>query len=361
MSAVRPVGGGSPWRLSPHGVRVVAGVEVRRLLRSRAWLISLAVWCVVVTGLTVLLLGSVGSTGGSLSDSGIFLFALVAFGVLSLGALVAPALTATSINGERRDGTLATWQATLLTPAEIALGKLTAGWAAAIALVLGATPSLLLSYFAAPAMGVGRVFSTLGIVMLTLLVVVTIGLAMSAVVVSPVTSTVVTYLLVVALGLGGPMMFGLTVALVTTEVEVTEQRATRFDPVTSRPVECRPVTSTQNLPRTDLTWPLLAGSPFVILADAAPRLASSSSDLTTFDVLGGLSAAVRQARLGPGAGYDDCDEAAASVDQAARDALPPVWGWGVLFLLALGVGSWLLTVRRLVVPIKRLSRGQRIA
>jgi len=41
---------------------------------------------------------------------------------------VTPALTAQSINGDRERGTLATLQVTRLRPADIALGKLAAGW-----------------------------------------------------------------------------------------------------------------------------------------------------------------------------------------------------------------------------------------
>ena len=59
-------------------------------------------------------------------------------GVLALGAMVAPALTSTSINGERRDGTLATTQMTLLTPAELTLGTWLAGCLGSGALVVGA-------------------------------------------------------------------------------------------------------------------------------------------------------------------------------------------------------------------------------
>ena len=61
-------------------------------------------------------------------SAGPLLFGAVTFLVLGLGLLVTPTLTSTAINGDRNAGTLATLQVTLLSPAEIALGKLLAAW-----------------------------------------------------------------------------------------------------------------------------------------------------------------------------------------------------------------------------------------
>ena len=73
---------------------------------------------------------------------GAIIFGLIVYLVLSLGSLISPALSATSVNGDRSAGVLATLQTTLLTPAEIALGKLGAAWLTALAFLAVALPFL---------------------------------------------------------------------------------------------------------------------------------------------------------------------------------------------------------------------------
>lgn len=349
------------WSMSPAGLWVSTRLEATRLLRSRAWLVAVAVWFVVVTGLTGLFLAATGVAAASAADpgSGLLVFGIVGYGVLALGAMVAPALTATSVNGDRRDGTLATWQTTLLTPAEIATGRLLVGWAGATALVVATLPALLLAAWASdggvPAV---RVVIVLALVLLSLMVVVSIGLALSARLSSPVASSVVTYLLVLALGVLGPILFGLSTAILVQEVEVTDRVAVSYDPVSGDPTRCRDVTTTRTLARTDLTWPLLISSPFVVIADATARGTASFED-----VYGTISDGVRSARLGPqGIGFDQCDPTdLAQADAARGDALPAVWGWGLAWLLAIIAWCWWTTVRRLSLPVDRLPGGTRVA
>lgn len=349
----------SPWSLSRSGVAVSASLESRRLLRSSAWLWALIIWFLVVTVLTALLLTSVAGAQGPapLSEAALIATGIIGYGVLAFGALVAPALTATSVNGDRRDGTLAAWQMTLLTPAEIVTGRLLVGWGAAAALVLATVPALLLAIAVTGSVPPSRLVVTLLVILLTLMAVVSIGLAVSAVLPNPVASTVVTYLLVVALGLLGPILFALTTTAVQTEVRVTDQQAVGYDGVTGMPTECVERVSVRTLPRTDLTWPLLVSSPFVIVADATPAVDSSG------DLYAGISQGVRTARLGPQeSGYDDCDPIQFTEGfQQRLDALPAVWGWGVAWLVGIIVWCWVVSVRRVRVPVHRLAPGQRIA
>ena len=151
MSAMVPVGLDEPtpspssprvsrqgaWRLTWHGVRTVAQLELRQRVRSTRWIVALVAWFVVVGGLTLLITIGLRSDGSGLDRSaGPLLFGAVTYLVLGLGLLVTPTLTSTAINGDRAAGTLATLQVTLLSPAEIALGKLLAAWAAACAFLL---------------------------------------------------------------------------------------------------------------------------------------------------------------------------------------------------------------------------------
>jgi ABC-type transport system involved in multi-copper enzyme maturation permease subunit len=165
------------WRLGWSGVRTVAVLELRQRVRSTRWIVVLVVWVTVLAALTLLIRHAVHSTLEPVGQfgppdpqqvadaqrlAGATLFGIIFFLVLSLGGLVAPALTATSVNGDRAAGVLAALQTTLLTPAEIAVGKLAAAWATALALLVAASPFVLWAYVdgGTPA---GRLATTLGV------------------------------------------------------------------------------------------------------------------------------------------------------------------------------------------------------
>jgi ABC-type transport system involved in multi-copper enzyme maturation permease subunit len=396
---------GGAWRLSPHGVRTVAVLELRQRVRSTRWVIVLVVWGLIIGGLTTLIRfavhasldpragsGATISTGGQVIDSttvsdaaGQTMFGIIVFLVLGLAGLVAPALTATSVNGDRSAGVLATLQTTLLSSAEIAIGKLLAAWTTALALLAVASPFIGWAYLegGTPA---GRLLVILLLLAFMLLVVCAIALGWSAVAARTSTSAVLTYLSVAFLGLGLPMLFALSIPLVTqTErVKVIQPQPTSTDPTTGAPTQgstfsC--VQTTQEMPRlhTERVWWLLAANPFVVLADAAPRPADSH--VSSSDPLTGIRGAVREARLGPPELEDWCsngtfvygDGAAqtmptaesAAEAQAKRDkdreALGVVWPFGLAADLALGAGFVVLTVRRLRAPARTLPRGTRVA
>ena len=115
---------------------------------------------------------------------------------------------------------------------------------------------------------------------------------------------------------------------------------------------------TEPVPRTDWTWWLLLTSPYVVVADAAPGQLGDDVDV---DVLRGLGDVSREARLGPRLVKDWCSGSDDLDRRAERDALPPVWPWGLGVFLLLVAGSTALAVRRLATPVGRLPVGQRIA
>jgi ABC-2 type transport system permease protein len=80
--------------------------------------------------------------------------------MLALAMLIVPALTAQSINGDRERGVLATLQTTLLTPAEIAIGKLVAAWATTLVFLAVSLP-LIVWCLVEGGVSVGRVIGTL--------------------------------------------------------------------------------------------------------------------------------------------------------------------------------------------------------
>ncbi|HEY8719172.1 ABC transporter permease [Pengzhenrongella sp.] len=379
------------WGLSWHGVRTVAVLDLRQRVRSTRWIVTLVVWFVVVgaiTGLTWFatnqVLGSTGYTSDAGSPApppmlfGPMIFGLVVFFVLFLGLLVSPTLSATAINGDRTAGTLATLQVTLLTPAEIAVGKLVAAWVAALAFLAASVPFLLAS-LAAGGTPVLAMIVCLLVLAVLLAVVCAIGLGFSALTARTSGSAVLTFLTVAGLTVLSPIVFGLTFPAITTtdQVRVWDVPA-NFDYESGKAPICQWRTETMSQPHTERTWWLLAINPFVIVADAAPQ-ARGKVDQFGFDPLKGIRSAVREARTGPGTEQDNCTGsygagAALGSDAGAEngDYAPSpvakrvpdrsaVWPWGLAANLLLGAAGLVTAVRRLTIPQRTLPRGTRVA
>jgi ABC-type transport system involved in multi-copper enzyme maturation permease subunit len=360
------------WWLSWTGVRTVIVLELRQRIRSTRWVIVLAAWVAVLAALTLLIRHAVFSTVTFQPDApdaattaaadqlaGATLFGIIVFLVLALGGLVAPALTATSINGDRAAGVLAALQTTLLRPAEIAIGKLLAAWLTALALLAAASPFIVWAYVdgGTPA---GRLGTTLVVLALTLLVVCAIGLGWSAVAARTSSSTVLTYLSVVFLGLGIPVLFALSVPLVQSEDTVQVRVANPAGDA------CLLQSGVRQQQHTERSWWVLGASPFVVVADSAPA-AERRPGVPLDDPLTAIRNGVRELRLGPPAVVDECYLNQASYDadqsqrQSDRDALPATWPYGLAADVALGALFTAVAVRRLRTPFRRLPRGTRVA
>jgi len=208
---------------------------------------------------------------------------------------------------------------------------------------------------------IGRLLVTLVVLALTLLVVCAVGLGYSALTARTSSSAVLTYLTVAFLSLGLPLLFGLTVPLVTTDDSVTRRESVEIgqsgDVTSSR---CVTTTTTTEQTHTERSWWLLAPSPYVVVSDAAPTPRQSRDD-----PLSGIRAAVRAARLGPDPIEDWCGDEASARTAAQRDRReadqPAAWPYGLGADLLVGVGFLVLTVRRLRTPTRKLPRGTRIA
>ncbi|EFW28283.1 hypothetical protein HMPREF9057_00317 [Actinomyces sp. oral taxon 171 str. F0337] len=115
------------------GVRTIMVLELRQRVRATRWRIMLGIWLAVL----ILLCGGLVITvkvlmpNSSSTEYLLSLYDLVVCFVLGIGLIVAPTLSATSINGDRADATLALLQATALRSQEIVVGKLLAAWASA--------------------------------------------------------------------------------------------------------------------------------------------------------------------------------------------------------------------------------------
>lgn len=345
-----------PERRTASGVITVAAQEFRIRIRAGRWRWLLAIWTAVVVGFAVLLRLGLAATDSvdSVQPAGPPLFGGTLLFVLGLALLVVPALTAQSVNGDRERGTLATLQVTRLSAAEIGLGKLAAAWGAAL-IFLALTLPVIVWAMIEGGLPFVNVVVTLLVVALLLGVVCAVSQAWSALFARSITSALVSYLTVFALTIGTLIAFGLATAL------TTESHTYTFDG------ENGEVQSyTEQRARTDRTWPLLAPNPFVVLADAAPRLPERRDPVTgdlvgrPLDPLGELGDSIREVRRGPA---DDTALGGGGVQgRQSEPAEPgPVWPWGLGVNVVLGVGAAFVTVRRLKMPVRKLGRDVRIA
>jgi len=310
--------------MTPSGVAIVAAQEFRLRIRAGRWRWLLAIWTAVVVGFAVLLrLGLAGSDSvTSTRPAGPPLFGGTLLFVLGLALLVVPALTAQSVNGDRERGTLATLQITRLSAAEIGLGKLAAAWGAAL-IFLALTLPVVVWAMIEGGLPFINVVVTLLVVALLLGVVCSVSLAWSALFARSIASALVSYLTVFALTIGTLILFGLATALTTDSVTYSEPDGNGAAQ-----------SYTEHRSRTDRTWWLLAPNPFVVLADAAPRLPAKFDPLTgdpqdrPLDPLGEIGDSVRDARRAPESDV---------------------------------TGPTVITTRRLRMPVRKLGRGVRIA
>ncbi|WP_235915489.1 ABC transporter permease [Puerhibacterium puerhi] len=355
-------------------MRTVAQLELRQRLRSTRWKVALVVWFVVVGAITALAVGALGDVGDGLG-LGSSIFGIVVFFVLFLGLIVAPTLSSAAVNGDRNAGTLATLQATLLTPAEIVVGKLLAAWAAALAFLVASVPFIVWAILAG-GLNPLLLLATLAVLALELGVVCAIGLGFSALVTKTSGSGVLTYLVAGALSVGTLLVFGLTVPAITAEEQVRAWDVEQgYDWESDEPPVCEWQTVETTQVHTERTWWLLAANPFVVVADVQPVPPYDIDDpaATSADPLALIQTGVRAARTGPADEVDWCTGMHVSFDadgQASAPASPvetpelstaPVWPWGLGLHLLLGLGAVAVAVRRLRIPAYSLPRGTRVA
>jgi ABC-type transport system involved in multi-copper enzyme maturation permease subunit len=319
---------------------LVARQELRTRLRTGRWRWLMASWVVVVGLFTLLADLALRAGNGNYPENveppsiGPALFTILILVVFGLIMIVSPALTAQTINGDRERGTLAALQVTRLRPAEIAIGKLLAGWGAGVGALLLTLP------FACWPLVYGDVgawrIPVVYLIMIVLLgVVCAIAQALSALVVRGVTSTMLAYAVVFALTIGTFIVYGMLGSAFTEESTVQEPNSD--------------VIYTEIKPDPNVAW-VLVPNPFVVLIDASPVAPKpkpvAADDPVERDPLEELRASIRSTRLGVGEHPDNP---------------PPVWPYGLGLDLLLGAGAVAITIRRLRAPVATVPRGVRIA
>ncbi len=344
----------------------VARLEFRLRIRAGRWRWLVGAWFVVLA-LVTWLVRTAASQPNIVGDSverertlGAVMFGVVVLVVLALALLVAPALAAQSVNGDRERGTLATLQVTRLRAGEIALGKLLASWGTAL-VFLAVTLPLALWCYTEGGLSVGRIAGVYLVTALLLGVVCAISLGLSALLARSTTSGVLAYLTVFALAAGTAITFGLVTAS-------TQQTVTGSSRLCDGPgANCTETSYETTVARPDRTWWLLAPNPFVVLADSAPagpvhrerlpngQVVEVPADV---DVLGSLSRELHRIRATPHRVEDQYGTAFVVPDGVTGG---PVWPLGLGIDLALAAGALWLTTVRLRTPTHRLARGQRVA
>lgn len=305
--------------------------ELRQRMRGKRWWILLGIWFAVLLGLVVLIRQAVlSSTMDPDTDIGVVMFASLALLVLALACLVVPALTATSINGERDRGTLAILQATTLAPWQIIAAKFAAALITTAAFLAATLPIALWSV-AEGGVGIAKV----GAVYLTLFGVSSVllagAMAASAIVRRPALSAVLAYGFVFFLTIGTLILFGITMATVEYDSDGPDHGA---------------------------RWLVLAPNPFVVLADAAPASPEDRND----DPLAGMRYGIREARDPQSYEIESFDpETGEPIFEGEPEPPPPVWPYGLGIELAFGLFALYVATERLRVPAKKLPRGERIA
>jgi ABC-type transport system involved in multi-copper enzyme maturation permease subunit len=340
--------------VSLQGVLTVAEQEFTLRIRAGRWRWLLGAWFAVLALVTLLIRLAVQTLSeGHAQAKGVVVYGGMTLLVLGLALLVVPTLSAQSVNGDRERGTLATLQVTRLTASDIALGKFVAAWGTSL-VFLALTLPLVLYAMTQGGVPFGRVVIVTLVLALLLGSVIAVSLCLSSLLHRTTTSGVLAYGMVFALTVGTPVTFGLAVALSTESHTQQISGLCETGP-------CREETYTEQRSRPDRVWWLLAPNPFVVLADAAPKLPPETaaeaarrhaleargvtvSNLRDSDPLGGLGGWVRDAHKAPGAAEGK-----------------PVWPWGLAFDVLLGAGALWLTTRQLRTPSRDLPLGQRVA
>jgi ABC-type transport system involved in multi-copper enzyme maturation permease subunit len=373
-----PADGGVPrgrgtWSLSWHGLRTVAVLELRQRVRSTRWKTALIVWFLMVGLVTLLTTGAfsilAGDQYGPDDSYGGTVYSIVVGFVLFLGLLVAPTLSSGAINGDRNAGTLATLQVTLLSPAEIVLGKLAAAWIAALAFLVASIPFLIWALVGGGVYWLA-LLTTVLMLALVLGIVCAIGLGFSALVGKTSGSAVLTYLTIGAITAVLPILFGLLVPATTTteSVRVWDVEPGYTWEETTAP-ECQWQTQEIDVWHSERTWWLLAPNPFVVVADAQPLNGDPETLANDGNMLATLQYGVRYARTGNDGPQDWCSGYLMDGNGVPADSpVEPVkvtdqlvWPWGLGFDLLLGAAGILVAVNRLRIPTAELPQGTRVA
>lgn len=420
---------------TPRAIVTVMKMELLGRVRSKKWVITLAVCVAVLAVVGILVLWGAASFHPSRdipaevreklanrAFNGNLSFLLMF--ILSFVLVLAPALSATTINGDRETANLAILQATPITPGQLLWGKLLAAWITGAMLVLLVTLPLL-----AFVGKLGSDWDVLPKAVLVLLaevfVISAVGIGFSALVTRPVISVLLSYLAVGALVVGGPMSYGFSASMMQEQREyryqklvyegegipdeITKDYDSPYPGLNQIPGwVCQDDTAVEYAGETNRFWWLLMTSPYTIFADAAAGAqhrrftqVSHADEGISFpynSVLTMIADFVAQYRAkGENANqamrtihdvkpprisvFDQCyvnkdgtivgippekfnkyhSDSGERITAESLGYLGNSWYWGMIFHIILAGGALATAWRRLRTPVRHLPQGVRIA
>lgn len=361
-------------RFRPRAIALVTGLELRQRVRSVRWYVALGIWFVFLLGMSALITAAMLWLNGDTSDAMqaatvaaiVFSFStlLLVFAML----LVIPALASGAINGDRTAGTLATLQATLLSPLEIVVGKVLAGWATGLAFLVAALPSIVPSALIA-GMSVFYLARVIVAIALIMLCITAVGVGLSSLTSRPLGSVVLSYLVVLGTTVILPVVYVCTLPMLSTERDVTVYSA-EYGPVGGGDefdeVRCEQSVERMPVVRTDLTLPLLWVNPLVIVSDMAPIPAEGVDQAPPgeVDALVLIGSGVRYLAHPTHPShfvmcYDE-NTPGYPTDLGSPTSIP-VWPFGAAVYLIAGAGGIAVATWRIRTPMRRVGAGTRIA
>lgn len=366
------------WKMRPKGVATVVELELRQRARSKKWYVALALWMLFIFGISALgfaaLMLSEVKDNSDVQHAASVVFTLSVFLTVFTLLLVLPAMSSGAINGDRNAGTLAPLQATLLSPAEIVLGKVLAGWGIGLIFLALVVPLIggvgLLS-------GAGPLYIVALLVAISFiaLYIVAVGVGLSAMTRRQIGSAVLSYIVAVGTTLILPIMCVL--ALPVLSIGEREYTIYHIDHMTysqsSSPTgysnaTCVKERESEEMPYSEVLVPLLAINPLVMVSDSAPRIPDEIVDpdrrYVRTDGLQYVAEIVRYAANPTHPYYHNSCGDAEMADGSPADVAPPprhmTWLFGNAVWAAASVLAFVYAVLRSRTPMGRLPKGHRI-
>lgn len=324
------------------GLLTVARWDLQQRVRSRRLLVGWVIWMLALVGLAGFIVWVAQQNGQYLDHPdqwgvqyGPTIFGFTVLATLACSLVIVPVFSASAIVAERESATLATLQATTLTPGQIAGGKLVSASAVAAAFLAGAIPALGIA-IGVGHIGIGRAAVCLLSMYIEMVLLSAIALGWSAIASRSLVSIVLSYLTVFVLTVGTLVAFAFLMFTTTTQIvtktwalSTTDQYnyATQLkDYYTAHPTPDDSLAPAPPLDKctwqspdykttqthSERFWWLLLGNPFAIVSDAAPLPPEAKGDVQAYmrvsgaDPLAVIAYAVRTARLGEPSVTNDC-------------------------------------------------------
>ncbi len=192
--------------------------ELAERAASKRAAVAVTLWLLLLSGLASLVYyiytntGQIDPVSIDTARIGKDLFEWTLFGMIGLVLFLVPAFTSSSVAGERTRQTLIPVQMTTLSPLAIVLGKSLAAIAFTLLLVVVAAPILAVAFLIG-GVGLFDIFKGVGMVVLTAVMLGTVGIMFSALFKKVQSAIVMTYGFVLTIAIGSFILLGVVAAV----------------------------------------------------------------------------------------------------------------------------------------------------